>query len=353
MASGDTKTEALLNILGHGGSIEGITGSGNTKTQDYLVDAIDRLQGIENEVEELKNNPDVVDIVDTYADLQAYDTQHLSDNDIIRVLADETHSGNSTYYKFNKQADTWTFIGEIAGGGGSAEYVDLTLTGVSQQGISVTASKYLDEVLDMAENNKNVIFRVTLPSNMGYPTKGTYEMPLFNWDKTSGKAISMAVVELGGTVYSISFGYYMVSPPADFHYNTGLIEVSIIPTGGDESNVFYISRSDYDFDSQAFYVYKTPEISASAAKLTVGELCDIVGGGKELSFVLVDVPETSESYREMIKPTNLTLPTEFTSAKLALDGISFRFFDYLGNIRIMSTQTNVLSDPASFSIHGD
>ena len=68
----------------------------------------------------------MVDIVDTYADLQAYDTQHLSDNDIIRVLADETHSGNSTYYKFNKQAGTWTFIGEIAGGGGGAEFIELT-----------------------------------------------------------------------------------------------------------------------------------------------------------------------------------------------------------------------------------
>ena len=50
MASGDTKTEALLNVLGNGGDIEGITGSGNTKTQDYLVDAIERLQKIEDEI---------------------------------------------------------------------------------------------------------------------------------------------------------------------------------------------------------------------------------------------------------------------------------------------------------------
>ena len=119
MASGDTKTEAMLNVLGHGGSVDGITGSGNTKTQDYLVDAIGRLQGIEDEVEELKNNPDVVDIVDTYADLQAYDTSHLSDKDIIRVLSDETHSGNSTYYRFTKSSGTWTFVGEISGGGGA------------------------------------------------------------------------------------------------------------------------------------------------------------------------------------------------------------------------------------------
>lgn len=40
MASGDTKTEALMNILENGGSIEGISGSGNTKFQDYIVDNI-------------------------------------------------------------------------------------------------------------------------------------------------------------------------------------------------------------------------------------------------------------------------------------------------------------------------
>lgn len=118
MASGDTKTEAMLNVLGNGGSGDEFRGCCNTKTQGYILDAIDRVNNVEEEVEELKNNPDVVDIVDTYADLQAYDTQHLTDNDIIRVLQDETHSGNSTYYRFTKNPDTWTFIGEIAGGGG-------------------------------------------------------------------------------------------------------------------------------------------------------------------------------------------------------------------------------------------
>lgn len=118
MASGDTKTEAMLNVLGNGGSGDEFRGCCNTKTQQYILDAIDRVQGVEDEVEELKNNPDVVDIVDTYADLEAYDTSHLTDNDVIRVLADETHGGNSTYYRFTKNPDTWTFIGEISSGGG-------------------------------------------------------------------------------------------------------------------------------------------------------------------------------------------------------------------------------------------
>lgn len=84
-----------------------------TNTQSLIYDAAVRVNALDEDVQELKNNPDVVDIVDTYADLQAYDTQHLTDNDIIRVLTDETRNGNSTYYRFDKSTDTWTFIGEI------------------------------------------------------------------------------------------------------------------------------------------------------------------------------------------------------------------------------------------------
>ena len=113
MASGDTKTEALLNILGNGGSIEGISGCANTKTQNYIIDAINRIQDLEDELEELKNNPDVVDIVATYADLQSYDTSTLTDKDIIRVLQDSTHSDNSTYYRWNSSTEEFDFVGDV------------------------------------------------------------------------------------------------------------------------------------------------------------------------------------------------------------------------------------------------
>ena len=126
MASGDTKTEQMLNVLANGGDASQFSGCCNTKTQNYILGAIGRVQSVEDEVEELKNNPDVVDIVATYADLQAYDTQHLTENDIIRVLQDETHDGNSTYYRFTKNPDTWTFIGEISEGGGGGGVTVLT-----------------------------------------------------------------------------------------------------------------------------------------------------------------------------------------------------------------------------------
>lgn len=85
---------------------------------------------IEEEIEELRNNPDVVDIVDTYADLQAYDTSKLGDKDIIRVLQDETHDGASTYYRWDKPNSTWDYIGE-AGDYYTKDQVD-TLLGAKQ-----------------------------------------------------------------------------------------------------------------------------------------------------------------------------------------------------------------------------
>lgn len=68
---------------------------------------------LQGEIDDIKNSPDVVDIVPTYAALQAYDTSKLGDNDIVRVLQDETHSGESTYYRWDKHNNTWVFIGSV------------------------------------------------------------------------------------------------------------------------------------------------------------------------------------------------------------------------------------------------
>lgn len=81
--------------------------------KEAYLDAIDgKMDDIEREIEDLKNNPDVVDIVDTYADLQAYDTSALTDKDVIRVLNDETHDGNSTFYRWNATTSSFDYIGE-------------------------------------------------------------------------------------------------------------------------------------------------------------------------------------------------------------------------------------------------
>lgn len=103
---------------------------------DVIEEDIDDLEA---EVEELKNNPDVVDIVPTYAALQAYDTSTLTDKDIIRVLADETHDGASTYYRWSAETSSFTYIGE-AGDYYTKAQMDILLDGKEAKTIVGTSA---------------------------------------------------------------------------------------------------------------------------------------------------------------------------------------------------------------------
>lgn len=51
MASGDTKTEALLNALENGGDIDGIAGCCNTNLQNYIIDSMDLVLNAKDAVQ--------------------------------------------------------------------------------------------------------------------------------------------------------------------------------------------------------------------------------------------------------------------------------------------------------------
>ena len=79
------------------------------------VETQDRIladNGLQSQIDALSAASDVTDIVGTYAALQAYDTSKLKDNDIIKVLQDETHNGETTYYRWSKSTSSFTLIGE-------------------------------------------------------------------------------------------------------------------------------------------------------------------------------------------------------------------------------------------------
>ena len=69
-------------------------------------------QGLQEQIDAIAASSDVVDIVGTYADLQAYDTSKLHNNDIIKVLADETKDGATTYYRWSTSTEAFSYIGE-------------------------------------------------------------------------------------------------------------------------------------------------------------------------------------------------------------------------------------------------
>lgn len=71
------------------------------------------IADIWEEIEEIEAASDVTDVVGTYAELEAYDTSKLKDNDIIKVLEDETHDDQITYYRWDTDTETFTLIGAI------------------------------------------------------------------------------------------------------------------------------------------------------------------------------------------------------------------------------------------------
>lgn len=71
----------------------------------------DADQEIWTEIETIEASSDVVDVVGTYAELQAYDTSKLHNNDLIKVLQDETHDDAITYYRWSTSTNAFTYVG--------------------------------------------------------------------------------------------------------------------------------------------------------------------------------------------------------------------------------------------------
>ena len=66
---------------------------------------------LQEQIDAISSSSDVVDVVGTYAELQAYDTSKLHDNDIIKVLTDETHDDAISYYRWNATDSDFDYIG--------------------------------------------------------------------------------------------------------------------------------------------------------------------------------------------------------------------------------------------------
>lgn len=109
------------------------------------------IDDVAQDLEDFKNSPDVVDIVATYADLEAYDTSALGDKDEIRVLQDETHDGASAYYRWDKTNSQWIFIG-IAGPYYTKSEIDTTVQGI--EGDIEDAQSKIGDLSTLTTTNK-------------------------------------------------------------------------------------------------------------------------------------------------------------------------------------------------------
>ena len=93
------------------------TGSEVLSTVEQAVEEEAGARGLadanlQSQIDGITASSDVTDIVGTYADLEDYDTSSLGDNDIIKVLQDESQNNETTYYRWSTTTESFTLIGE-------------------------------------------------------------------------------------------------------------------------------------------------------------------------------------------------------------------------------------------------
>ena len=108
-------TAAQQNALNSGATTTNI-GQIATNTTNIANEIIDRQNadnGLQTQIDAIVSKSDVVDIVGTYAELQAYDTSTLGNNDVVKVISDSTHNNAPSYYRWviTGGVGAWVYIG--------------------------------------------------------------------------------------------------------------------------------------------------------------------------------------------------------------------------------------------------
>lgn len=80
-------------------------------TYETKEDADENHENLQGQIDAIISKSDVVDVVGTYAELEDYDTSELGDRDIIKVLNDETHLNQRSYYRWLKDDEEFDYVG--------------------------------------------------------------------------------------------------------------------------------------------------------------------------------------------------------------------------------------------------
>lgn len=92
-------------------SINGVELRDNKTSQELGLADDDDITDLQEQIDAITVSSDVVDVLGTYQDLLDYDTSELGDNDIVKVLQDSTHGNAMSYYRWNKTAGQWVYVG--------------------------------------------------------------------------------------------------------------------------------------------------------------------------------------------------------------------------------------------------
>lgn len=103
---------------------------------------------LQSQIDAVVNSSDVKDVVGTKAELNAYDKSTLGDNDIIKVLKDESEDDATTYYRYVKAENDFKVIGEIGPYYTKAEADDKFISGDGNSNYVFLEKPWTDTIVD-------------------------------------------------------------------------------------------------------------------------------------------------------------------------------------------------------------
>lgn len=165
---------------------------------------------LQAQIDAISSKSDVVDVVGSYAELLAYDTSMLGDNDVVKVIEDETQDDAESYYRWNLTTQTWGYIGSQGPFVTPAEMqraLNDKVDKVTGKGLST------NDFTDAAKSITDNIFLATYNSTSYADIKAAYDagkviLCRFN-DSTPSRTLRVATFDsLLNNTQGISYAYF-------------------------------------------------------------------------------------------------------------------------------------------------
>ena len=159
---------------------------------DEIIDRQNADNGLQSQIDAIVSKSDVVDIVGTYAELQAYDTSSLGNNDVVKVISDSTHNNAPSYYRWviTGGVGAWVYIGSESETYTKAETdallnakqdnitatdgITLTGTTLTNSGVRAVASGTVNGTISVNTNGTSADVAVTGLGSAAYTSSSDY-----------------------------------------------------------------------------------------------------------------------------------------------------------------------------------
>lgn len=258
---------------------------------------------LQNEIDAMKNAPDVVDIVATYADLQSYSTSSLGDKDVIRVIADETHNGDSSYYRWNSESQTWTYISSI--------HIDERAFKPfpSSVNTSGTTQQFLSSILALhPETGMAYLGTVSLSDMPAGLTQEEVEVYIYSDYVAYAVMRSTDVAPYQWWCSSYNYGGWR-------------------PVGGGINElVCYVSEDKFFGPPGTTTVFYREESLALSQSVKIQEIYDAAINGRLKVIVRSASSESPASFRSVLTPIEFIYPLSLNVTTMTQSGIQLSFF---------------------------